>query len=234
MSKQGVHIMKSICYSGLLIILSTSLFAQQIEHITPKLISLGRVQQGSIVKDEIRFVNKMEIPITVRGVKSTCGCTATEIKKREYNPGDTARIAFTLNTQGFQGRIRKTLTISFQEKAIKDERIVVEAEIYSELSVNPRYIHIKEAHSNPDTVITAFFTIQNESEEPVNCSKIYAISDMIQIFPASAVIPPGKENLIKVELKPLRSGRHSFYVIILTDNKKKPRMNVPIFVNIEN
>ena len=26
----------------------------------------------------------------------------------------------------------------------------------------------------------------------------------------------------------------SFYVIILTDNKKKPRMNVPIFVNIEN
>ena len=90
---------KGIFCTGLLIISTTALSAQQIEPITPKLISFGRVQQGSIVKDEIRFVNKMNTSITIRGVRSSCGCTATEIKKREYNPGDTAKITFALNTQ---------------------------------------------------------------------------------------------------------------------------------------
>lgn len=216
-----------------IIIFSTSLQSQQLKFLTPRLIKLGRIQQGESVKDEIRFVNTGKTPINISGVKSGCGCTATATKKRRFSPGDTATISFTLNTRGFQGLIRKSLTIQFQEKELKDERLIVEATVYSELSVNPRYIHIREAKHNPDTLITTYFTIQNESKDPINCSKIYTSNEIVQAFPPSVVIPPGKENLIRVELKPRQVGRHTIYVIIVTDNKKKPRINVPIFAHIQ-
>ena len=220
-----------ICFS--MIFFSYSLQAQYLELLTPKLINLGRVQEGDVVKDEIRFVNTWNDPITISGVRSSCGCTATTAKNRECSPGDTATISFSLNTRGFNGLIRKSLTIHFQEKELKDEKFILEAQIYSELSVNPKYIHIKQAKLNPDTVITEFFTIQNESDGPINCNQIYTSNEIAQVFPPSATIPPGKENLIRVELKPMHVGRHTIYVIIVTDNKKKPRINVPIFAHIQ-
>ena len=216
-----------------IIIFSTSLQSQQLTFLTPRLIKLGRIQQGEVIKDEIRFVNTWNASINIGGVKSSCGCTATATQKREYSPGDTATISFTLNTRGFQGLIRKSLTIHFQEKELKDERFTVEATVYSELSVNPRYIHIREVKLKPDTLITEFFTIQNESDGPIHCSQIYTSNEIAQAFPPSVIIPPGKENLIRVELKPMQVGRHTIYVIIVTDNKKKPRINVPIFAHIQ-
>ena len=226
--------MKRVVVSfSILLILTGSILAQQVEYITPNVIDLGRVREGSVIDGKIRFLNVGSNPVSIKWVRTSCGCAVAELEKMKYAPGDTATISFTLNTRGFQGIVRKSVTLSFQEKNLKEKRFIIQANIFSDLQVNPRYIHLTGIEFNPDTVLTEFFTIQNESESPIKLKNIYTNSDMIQVFPQSVVIPPNKEHLLRVELKPRIAGRHTLYVLIETDHKTKPRVNVPVFIYIQ-
>ena len=53
----------------ILSILSTPLWAQNLKHLTPKLYKLGRVQEGTVLKDTLRFVNNGKKPVTIKRVR---------------------------------------------------------------------------------------------------------------------------------------------------------------------
>jgi len=208
--------------------------SRQIEFLTPKMMDLGRVREGTVVKDSIRFINKDSSPIRIHRVQTSCGCTAAQIEKTELAPGDTATILFSLSTSGFQGVIRKSVTVYFEGANIKTERIVLEATVYSEFDVTPRYIHLKRTVFYPDSIFTAFLFIQNHSSGPIHCTKIYAKSDFIHISPSSAVIQAGEKKSLTVELKPTRAGRNTSYIIIESDYEPNPIIHIPVFIDIKN
>jgi hypothetical protein len=227
--------MKNMIFSfmvGLLFV--NPVLAQQITMITPKLVDLGRVKEGDVVEGSILFVNAGDKALTIKQVKTSCGCTAANAGKMEHAPGDTAVIDFQLNSRGYGGIMRKPVTVFFEEKNLDNLRYLLQADVFSEFGVNPRYINLGRMALNPDTVVTEFFTMKNESGGPIECKKIYVNKvDMLEVFPTSVVIPPGKEQLMRIDIKPQRAGRFTYYVHIQTDYEKKPRVNVPVFVYIQ-
>lgn len=207
------------------------LFSQD-KSTSEKLIDLGRVQEGTSVKSMVRFVNSTGESLSIKRVKSSCGCTAADVPKQAFAPGDTATIPFLINTRGFRGVVRKTLTVHFHEKDIKPERFVIQANVFSELNVEPRYLTMMQLTLNPDTTVTEYFTIKNDSEKLIRCEKIYTTSDMVAVAPEKAEIPPGKEHLIRVEVNPMRTGHYTMYVHVQSDHPLKSHINVPIFAQI--
>ena len=59
------------------------------------------------VTGQIRFVNECDSDIVVRGVRVTCGCTASNFPRRPVAPGDTAVIEITYNPYGRPGKFSK-------------------------------------------------------------------------------------------------------------------------------
>lgn len=166
-------------------------------------------------------------------VSASCGCTVPKIDKREYAPGDTGEIALSFNSRGFRGTVRKSLSIFFIDNLPKKATFTIQAEVHHELDVYPRYFHFTSSEADPDTVMTNFLTIQNHSTNPIKIKKIHTTSDLIRISPKSVIIPPNKEHLVRIECIPPAGGRKTLYINIVTDYEPKPRINIPVFVEIK-
>jgi hypothetical protein len=211
----------------------SKLQAQEIQLITPKLIDLGKVHEGITVDGKIEFVNSGKKPFTVKKIRTSCGCTATQIEKEIYATGDTAQIHFSIDTRGFRRVVRKTITVLFQEEGMENLKYTLQMHVFSELELSPRFISFRHIPLNPDTVITEYFSVQNNSEKSVLIKKVSSNCDLVEVFPKSVTIPPNKEHLLRVELRPKRKEQRSVSIYIETDHKQKSQILQPVYVQIE-
>lgn len=211
----------------------TSSQAQQIEWLTPRLIDLGRVQEGQVVKGNIRFINKDSASLSVFQVITSCGCTAAQPDKQQHAPGDTVKINYTLNTRSLGGVIRKPLTVYYDCGGQHSEKFILQADVYSELDIHPRYLQFRSNGVNPDTVTTQCFSIRNHSGSPVNITKIHINEDFVSVSPQSATIQQENEVQFQVRCRPKEHVRKMVYLMIETDSKTKPKISVPVYVDMK-
>lgn len=222
-------------YTSLALLLLLSIFAsaQEIEFLHAKVMKVGKIMQGKTISSAIEFKNIGDAAFEIDQISPSCGCTAVTPDKMLYEPGETAKIPFTIETKTFSpGVIRKSIRISFKDDIISPETIMVEADLISELSVNPRYIHLQKVVVNPDTTISDFFEIENESEKPIQIKSITVSKDFLTVKAGDIVIPPGKSHLIKYEFKPAKVGRLSGRITIESDHETISNINVPIYINV--
>lgn len=214
-------------------ILTGIILAQQVEFLHPKVIDMGKILQGEEIKGALRFVNTGEGDLEISNIKPSCGCTAVTPEKLVYSSGDTANIPFTINTKNFRGVIRKNIRVSFKNIEPKDWVFVIQANVVSEISINPNFINFQRATFNPDTVLTEFFEIENESSKEVEIKKIYTNNKSIKVFPESVNIPPGKAHLIRLEFVPNQAGHQNAKIIIESNHRTQSQMDIPVFINVK-
>lgn len=215
------------------LIASTRLFAQQIVLLSPKIIELGDIEEGRIVKSSIRFINKASENLTIKKVVPGCGCTVAAIDKYEYAPDDTVVIPFYLKTKGYQGFVRKPITIEYEQKRTRELEILVQARIHSDFEISPNYLTFPKMKQNPEKTYTQYITIRNTSKNPVKLWDISASNDLIELDTSSETIPPGREKVVEVTFCPRRPGRESILISMRTDYQGKPKITIPIYVYIE-
>ena len=62
-------------------------------------------------------------------VRTSCGCTAVKPEKKIFEPGETAHIPYTIETERFSGVVRKSIRLVFKDEDPKSEVLFVEANI---------------------------------------------------------------------------------------------------------
>ena len=213
---------KSLITILVLVLLSFGAYGQ-VKLLHDKIINHGAVKQGDVIKGNIQFINKSNEPIELEDVRTSCGCTAVKPEKMIFEPGETKQ---------FTGVIRKTIRLVFRDKSIRPEVIFVEANITTDLVISPRFINFQKVILNPDTILNEFIEVQNNSQKQLAITNVYADNDLLTVFPNSTVIPPGKSQLLRVDLTPTKVGRFNSNIIIKTDHKNFSSKNIPVFINI--
>ncbi len=197
------------------------------------MIDLGKLQKGDTANGDITFLNSGNQPLVIQKIKTSCGCTVAQNEKEVYAPGDTIKIHFSVNTRGFRNVVRKTITVLFQEEKLKYLKYTLQMNIFSDLELSPRFISFRHVPLNPDTAITNYFTIQNNSEQSVKIKKVLSNYDLVEVYPQSVTIPARKEHLFRIELRPKRAEQRSVSINIEIDDKQKNNMLQPVYVQIE-
>lgn len=205
--------------------------AQDIEYLTPEVIDHGKVQEGEECRGDIRFVNKSDDPVRIARVKAGCGCTTVNPGKKELAPGDTATIRYVLRTKRYNGLMRKAVDIEFAG-GLKRRRFILQADVYTDILLHPKYIQFRNVALNPDTLVTETLTVNNKSGRSLVCKKIYSNADALSVDPEETVIEAGQRGEIEVTLNPSKPGRHTYYLIIETDHGLKSRIRVPVFARV--
>ena len=75
-----------------------------------KTFNFGEIKQGDVVKHEFKFKNTGKRDLIIRKTKTSCGCTAVEIKK-VIAPGESSSIATTFSSRGKKGKQNKRITL---------------------------------------------------------------------------------------------------------------------------
>lgn len=211
--------------------LSTTL-AQQVEFLHPKVIELGKVQQGEILEGKIEFKNTGDVAVEIQAIKPSCGCTAVTPEKMVYNSGETATIPFSIKTENFHGLVRKSIKVIFKNIEPKTYSFFAQATIVTELNITPRHINFKQVELNADTVITEYFEIENTSDKSIEIHKIHTDSRFLKISPESIVVPSGKSHLVRLDLTPSKGGRHNTQIYIESNLNPAGQKNLPVFIYV--
>ncbi len=91
-------------------------------HWTQKLASEHRFHDFGVVpsfsKQEhvFEFENILEDPISLIGIRASCGCTTPEILTKEVAPGEMGRVKAKFNTNLFKGEKQATISVSLRRQ----------------------------------------------------------------------------------------------------------------------
>lgn len=192
----------------------------------------GKMKQGKILTHIFVFKNEGDEVLKIKRVKTSCGCTAALLSKKEIAPGAEGEIKLTYNTRGFQGKNTKYIDVESNDPAQPRKRLTVSAEI--EVPPRPRIFLDRYAIDLglvlEDEEIQAKTKVKNRGqlELRVNCTHKRAsfFSGGRKItFPLK--IAAGKEADVEIRIPPgKRKGVMREYVLIKSNDPLKPNLSL--------
>ena len=100
----------------------------------------GEVEAGDEVEHAFVFENAGDDLLSIEKVLTSCGCTGALVTEQEVPPGGTGEIKATFHTKGFQGAVKKGLTVESNDPENKLVRLTIGGNVVSEVAVDPRYL----------------------------------------------------------------------------------------------
>jgi len=99
---------------------------------------------GDLYEDYVfRFKNIGEKVLTVREVRSSCGCTRVELAKRVYQPGETGEIKGRFTFEGRTGYQHETIVLKTDETNSSLIKLSFHLEIPKVVEVKPVFLYWK-------------------------------------------------------------------------------------------
>lgn len=71
----------------------------------------GSADEGQLIEKEFTFTNTGKEDLIIRKIKASCGCTTVEPADKVIKPGKTSSFKASIRTNGFSGRIAKSVSI---------------------------------------------------------------------------------------------------------------------------
>lgn len=188
----------------------------------PAMIDLGARAWGQVIPVELTFVNRGSEPLTVREVKSSCGCTVVSEglpAGHIIEPGGSRRIAARLDTQLNPGPRQRTISLVTQRGETYDVRITLEVE--ATWSVTPEVVDLGDVSLDeqvePASRIVLFSSARDRLIEPPTVDSPWLTCA------ALGADPPGQTRFaLSVHRSALKPGLNVGTVRFTTDNRTKP------------
>ncbi len=187
----------------------------------------GAIMQGESLTHTFRFQNSGDDILEISSVRTSCGCTAALLSTRRIAPGEIGELQLTFNSQGFRGKVHKTIEMTTndpqQPLVVFNLRGTVEMEVF----VSPERISWGIV-PKPEP-LTSQLVLKNESRQMVTLQPLKIIGSGITARPAANEVPPGGQVTIDIKAEFADNAtRISGYVIIPTDFSLVPQIRVPV------
>ncbi|MCK4892477.1 MAG: DUF1573 domain-containing protein [Calditrichia bacterium] len=217
-----------------LIILSFTLsgLSQELELLTPQVMDMGIVTQDSVVHSVIQFRNSGELPLKIKRVQTSCGCTAAELNQLDYQPGESGEIEIQFNTKGFSGVVRKYITIYLEDGSPSSSRVVLQANIKTNIEIKPAYLDLQNIDMKSEENGRSFL-VTNNFNEPLVIKEILTNIENLEISYKQITLNPGASEEITITYKPMRVGRSDGYIDLKIENPVETVKRIPVFIYVK-
>jgi hypothetical protein len=193
----------------------------------------GPVPRGPQLVHHFRLVNNTGNPVTITGIRVSCGCTSAYAIKGSLQPGEATAVVATMDTTRFVGAKSVTVYVTFGQPSFDEVRLLVQAYGRSDFAVTP------------DTL--AFGQMRRGSNQPATTTIVfYGTTDtrITEIKPESSYIQPEFKEMrrqngevayeVSARLRnDIPAGKWFADVWVKTNNPSMPQLRVPLTVEVE-
>jgi len=212
--------MKKVLISAIVFLAITTLvFAQpKIQVVGGDTYDWGRVNaKTSPVKAELVIKNIGNEELILKEIKKTCGCTATKVDKDRIAPGQTARIAVTMDVSGNK-RKSKSITIITNDPNTPNKKVKITADVFENVYFKPRKIfNFKDLEVGKESI--SKISMFNNSDKSIKVSDLTStnneiiltfISESGKKVGSNTTISKGSKIDIEARITPTKAGRINF------------------------
>lgn len=185
-------------------------------------------------KTDFRFpvVNPLGSPIHIQTVRASCGCTTPTVLTPDINPGETGVIHAKFNTHTFKGKKGATLTVVIDRPFYREVRLRVDGYIRSDIVFSPGAIDFgKISQGEPATKSSKLYYAGRNTWEimDVQSNRSWLKPTITELSRAN-----GRVNYeLTVAIGEQATGRFTDEIVIITNDKSKPRVPIRVSGEIE-
>jgi len=116
---------------------------------TPKIVlenntyDFGSIDPGSKNKGEFTFINEGDGVLKISKIKSTCGCTIPQLKKKTYLPGESGTIKLVYSASQKSGSVKKALYILNNDSKNPKLAFYIKAKVVQKISYEPKQLKMR-------------------------------------------------------------------------------------------
>jgi len=101
----------------------------QAEVSNPYFWDFGRVKEGQVLKHDFILSNESQKNLNIKDVTTSCGCTASEAKKKTLLPGESTLIEVQFNTKGYSGPVQQYIYVHTDKIDDHILKFIIKAEV---------------------------------------------------------------------------------------------------------
>jgi len=197
---------------------------EQLDH------DFGDAEAGQELEHAFPFRNIGEGDLVISNVLTSCGCTAAPVSGERIPPGETGEIRATFDTRGFQGAVKKALTVESNDPENRLVRLTIGGQVLSEVAVHPRYLNWERfGRDSPPAPVR--LRIRFLEGRGLRLEEIHAESPSILLEKESE---SDNEVVYSVTLaEDLPTGRFTGRISVRTNSRRVPEIHVPFYGQVE-
>lgn len=199
-------------------------------------LDFGEVESGKVVDLMFKFKNTGDETLTIKNISSSCGCTVTKVEKKEYKPGEDGTIPVKFFSQGYNGQVTKTITVSSNDAE----------NVYTRLKIGGTVV-LKdfaawEIVGGTDRLDFKEVTLGQKYTEKIKLKntgtidlRIIEVTHAPEISPefTKKVLAPDEEGEINIVFKPMEVGRFAAFMRIQTNSYKQRSVIIKVSADIK-
>jgi len=90
---------------------------------------IGKIREGDKIRYKFILKNDSDKTINISHVKTSCGCTASEIKDKNLAPQEETVLSVQFNSKGYSGNVQQYVYVHTDNPDNPILRFVVKAEV---------------------------------------------------------------------------------------------------------
>ncbi|MDD4939161.1 MAG: DUF1573 domain-containing protein [Candidatus Omnitrophica bacterium] len=95
----------------------------------PDTWDFGQVKEGQVFKHAFALKNEFEIPLTIKDVNTSCGCTVSQAKDKVIAPGESTSIDVKFNSKGYSGSVQQFVYVHTDNLDKPIVRFIIKADV---------------------------------------------------------------------------------------------------------
>ncbi len=182
------------------------------------------------IEHVFKFRNEGKADLKIDKVKSSCGCTAALASAKVIPPGKEGEIKATFKFGKRRGKQTKHIYVNSNDPAVPNEKLTLSGIIIPAFDVQPSTLYFRDLKTVTSQKVKISQTLAEEL-------KLGNISSRLKLVETKLTEEPSKDGkkhyTLEVSVKPdVAPGRYSDNITVETNNKKKPKIDIPVRFNI--
>jgi len=120
---------RKIILSVFLILSCTFLCFAQSETNDPNLWDFGAVKAEEVLQHGFTLKNDSDKPLNIKNITTSCGCTASEAKKKNLAPGESTTIEVKFDSKGYSGEVKQYVYVNTDNTDNPLIRFIIKANV---------------------------------------------------------------------------------------------------------
>ncbi len=193
-------------------------------HFPSEKYDWGTVSEGKPVNHTFTFTNNGTETLLISEVHPTCGCTVTGDYDKEVLPGKSGKIPIQFNTNGYDGKVTKTIVVKTNVPDKADITLTIEGTVKMSVSVNPKTLFLGNIERNRTAPLEGKITVTNKLPGKMKITDVVLSNDNVET--KIETIKEGFEYAIAVTVKPpYKDGQVMGTIQIKTDSTLTSEIN---------
>lgn len=189
--------------------------------------NFGQLWTGDPCKIEVELKNVGDAKLKILNIKSSCGCTTAQPRKRELAPGESDQMTVTYDTNKFAKIVKQTITIVTNDPVEPEIRFELHGEVWNVFDAQPNPA-MGFGRVKPDSRKSRVIELTNNLKEKVH-PKLRPVAPDAPFEITLEEVDPGMKFRLSARIKPpLKLGDNRVQAVIETGVERLPTMSIAV------